>query len=245
MFREIDEIPARGHDLERGEGENVEVGGGGALVDQPLNRSTHSRPSWQGVSLFPPKRMSKNPSKVWKYGGFRKGADGQLRTEKTVCGFCGDEQKFRGTPSNFGQHLKIHHAGQVDLAVGESSQSNSKTPSNAMVQAKFKKRQLDALKLKDEDVNKMKQLVKVLFMHNLTIEPVSVKICYFHSISEFLVTGRSGGGSYTAWRREVFNRKCGATFSEKVEEGVGACRGRSSVHSKVQEGVGGRFGEEV
>ena len=130
LFSEIDEVQPRGHELGRREGGAVEVeGGGDDLMDQPLKSSTHSRPSWQGVSLFPPKKMTKTPSKVWKYGGFRKGADGQLKTEKTVCGFCGEEQKFRGTPSNFGQHLKNHHAGQVDLAVGESSQSNSKTPS--------------------------------------------------------------------------------------------------------------------
>ena len=51
----------------------------------------------------------------------------------------------------------------------EKVAANIEAINSAMVQAKFKKKQLEALKLKDEDVNKMKQLVQVLFMHNLTI----------------------------------------------------------------------------
>ena len=98
-------------------------------VEQLMNNNSrmNSHPSWQGVKLFPPKKVSKNPSRVWQYGGFRKGQDGQLKTENTVCGICGEEQKFRNTPAHLRQHLKNHHAGQVDLEVGESTES--KTPS--------------------------------------------------------------------------------------------------------------------
>ena len=50
----------------------------------------------------------------------------------------------------------------------EKVEANIQAINSAMIEAKFKKKQFDALQLKNEDVSKMKQLVKVHFMHNLT-----------------------------------------------------------------------------
>ena len=77
----------------------------------------------QGKNLFPPKR---NASKAWHYGGFRKKPNGELETDKTVCGLCGHEQKFRNSPTNLAQHLQNLHPGQVDLSQSSGS-SCSKT----------------------------------------------------------------------------------------------------------------------
>ena len=78
----------------------------GGMVEVPIvgedesarggpNRTTAARPSWMGVKLFPPRRTQLNPSKAWQFGGYKKGVDGQLITDKTVCGLCGKEQNFR------------------------------------------------------------------------------------------------------------------------------------------------------
>ena len=93
----------------------------GGMVEVPIvgedesarggpNRTTAARPSWMGVKLFPPRRTQLNPSKAWQFGGFKKGVDGQLITDKTVCGLCGKEQNFRKTPTNLFQHLQNCHA---------------------------------------------------------------------------------------------------------------------------------------
>ena len=90
------------------------------------NNSRKMPPSWQGEKLFPPKRSFKNASKAWQYGGFRKKPNGGLETDKTVCGLCGHEQKFRNSPTNLAQHLQNLHPGQVDLSQSSGS-SCSKT----------------------------------------------------------------------------------------------------------------------
>ena len=68
-----------------------------------VNVRSDARPKWKGTELFPPR---KGASKVWEHGGFRKSERGQLEVDKTVCSHCGLEQAFKGSPSNFDQHLK-------------------------------------------------------------------------------------------------------------------------------------------
>ena len=105
----------------------------GGMVEVPIvgedesarggpNRTTAARPSWMGVKLFPPRRTQLNPSKAWQFGGFKKGVDGQLITDKTVCGLCGKEQKFRQTPTNLFQHLQNCHP--LETGIEPSGQSN-------------------------------------------------------------------------------------------------------------------------
>ena len=77
--------------------------------------------------------------------------------------------RFTATWTMFRSFLNDPNEKKEEDLDEEKVAANIEAINSAMVQAKFKKRQLDALKLKDEDVNKMKQLVQVLFMHNLTI----------------------------------------------------------------------------
>ena len=69
----------------------------------------NNKPSWKGVTLFPPQRKNSNPSKAWQFGGFRK-ENGKLNMENTVCGLCGKEFKYKNTPSHLSQHLQSEHA---------------------------------------------------------------------------------------------------------------------------------------
>ena len=80
--------------LDEGENNNnLNVAAGGEKTAVKVSKG----PSWNGNKLFPPRRKSSKPSKAWTYGGFRKGRDGFLILEKTVCGICGKEQKYRNT----------------------------------------------------------------------------------------------------------------------------------------------------
>ena len=69
-------------------------------------------PSWSGERLYPPNsRKLSNPSKVWQFGGFIKNKNtGLLLTDKTICGICGKEQRYRNSPTNLSQHLASDHA---------------------------------------------------------------------------------------------------------------------------------------
>ena len=71
--------------------------------------ANNNKPSWKGVTLFPPQRKNSNPSKAWQFGGFRK-ENGKLNMENTVCGLCGKEFKYKNTPSHLSQHLQSEHA---------------------------------------------------------------------------------------------------------------------------------------
>ena len=82
---------------------------------------TDARPKWKGTELFPPQKGS---SKVWDHGGFRKNERGQLEADKTVCSHCGLEQSYKGSPSNFDQHLKNAH--KIYCQDDKSSASQSK-----------------------------------------------------------------------------------------------------------------------
>ena len=86
-------------------------------------KESSKQPSWGGNKLFPPSRKSPNPSRAWLFGGFRKDRAGQLITDKTVCGLCGEEQRYRSTPTNLAQHLSTKHS----LQFGVSSSSKAST----------------------------------------------------------------------------------------------------------------------
>ena len=97
--------------LDEGENNNnLNMAAGGEKTAVKVSKG----PSWNGNKLFPPRRKSSKPSKAWTYGGFRKGRDGFLIMEKTVCGICGKEQKYRNTPTNLTQHLQVEHIGVYD-----------------------------------------------------------------------------------------------------------------------------------
>ena len=124
-----------------GEGSRgVESGGRGeatlAIMEENENargksncNTTVRQPTWMGVKLFPPRRTQQNPSKAWQFGGFRKGVDGQLVKDKTVCGICGKEQIFRKTPSNLYQHLQNNHSAETGLELSAQPKQMSETPS--------------------------------------------------------------------------------------------------------------------
>ena len=86
-----------------------------------VNVRSDARPKWKGTELFPPQKGS---SKVWEHGGFRKNERGQLEADKTVCSHCGLEQSYKGSPSNFDQHLKNAH--KIYCQDDKSSASQSK-----------------------------------------------------------------------------------------------------------------------
>ena len=86
-----------------------------------INVRSDARPKWKGTELFPPQKGS---SKVWEHGGFRKNERGQLEADKTVCSHCGLEQSYKGSPSNFDQHLKNAH--KIYCQDDKSSASQSK-----------------------------------------------------------------------------------------------------------------------
>ena len=86
-----------------------------------VNVRSDARPKWKGTELFPPQKGS---SKVWDHGGFRKNERGQLEADKTVCSHCGLEQSYKGSPSNFDQHLKNAH--KIYCQDDKSSASQSK-----------------------------------------------------------------------------------------------------------------------
>ena len=51
--------------------------------------SYNSLPTWQNNYLYPPNsKKLKNPSIVWKFGGFLK-VDGKLQMDQVTCGICG------------------------------------------------------------------------------------------------------------------------------------------------------------
>ena len=51
--------------------------------------SYNSLPTWQNNHLYPPNsKKLKNPSIVWKFGGFLK-VDGKLQMDQVTCGICG------------------------------------------------------------------------------------------------------------------------------------------------------------
>ena len=84
--------------------------------------SQNELPSWQGVTLFPPLRKSRNASPAWKLGGFRMDATGNnLDTTCTVCGLCGLEINYKNTPSSMCQHLRNRHADEFFTAVKDVS----------------------------------------------------------------------------------------------------------------------------
>ena len=53
------------------------------------NNNNNSLPTWQNNHLYPPNsKKLKNPSIVWKFGGFLK-VDGKLQMDQVTCGICG------------------------------------------------------------------------------------------------------------------------------------------------------------
>ena len=93
-------------------GEEVVGGAGADLEEAEAGEKEGKQPKWMGVKLFPP---PKSNSKAWQFGGFRKGINGQLIKSKTVCGICGKEQGYRGTPTNLYQHLVNKHGAETGL----------------------------------------------------------------------------------------------------------------------------------
>ena len=88
--------------------------GKGSKSDTNNNKSSSSKaPHWNGERLYPPARVSKAPSKAWKYGGFRKNKRGELVTNVTVCGLCGKEIRYKNTPTHLSQHLSTFHENEL------------------------------------------------------------------------------------------------------------------------------------
>ena len=111
--RELDAARV-GEEGEDGEAGRVVAGRGEA------GRVNPTVPSWKGDKLFPPIKTTKQQSKAWRYGGFRKKESGELDISKAVCGLCGEEFKYASSPFPLAQHLKRHHEDQVDLGKQEA-----------------------------------------------------------------------------------------------------------------------------
>merc|ERR1712126_12920 len=72
--------------------------------------------SWEGEQLFPPANISKNPSIVWNFGGFRKDSKtGKPDTRVFICSFCGRQLKYCGSTTNLMNHAISQHKNQVSL----------------------------------------------------------------------------------------------------------------------------------
>ena len=79
-------------------------------IDKNRNtKDTKDGPSWKGETLYPPNGTA--TSKVWKLGGFRK-VNGILQKAESVCSVCGQEIKYRSSPTNLQQHLENHHSAE-------------------------------------------------------------------------------------------------------------------------------------
>ena len=78
-------------------------------------QETNNNPilQWNGQPLFPPSsRKLKNPSVVWKFGGFLK-VDGKLELSNTICGLCGNCLPYQNSPGNFQRHLEKYHGNEL------------------------------------------------------------------------------------------------------------------------------------
>ena len=83
-----------------------------------------AHPSWKGETLYPPvKKTRKEPSKAWRFGGFRKGHKGNLMKLCMVCGLCGMEMIYDNSPSGLIGHLKRKHKEVWYGGVGEEDGS--------------------------------------------------------------------------------------------------------------------------
>ena len=91
------------------------------IKDSNNNKNARQYPSWNGERLHPPLRKSSKPSKAWKFGGFRKNKRGEIISAVTVCGLCGEEKKYKNTPSHLLQHLMSCHENEF---FGENDKPN-------------------------------------------------------------------------------------------------------------------------
>ena len=124
------------HELESSE----EVGHGGIVLPD-INDAEEDTPTvvhydesnnndctvkWNDQLLFPPSvRKLKNPSVVWKFGGFPK-VDGKLILEKIICSLCGKHILYQNSPGNFRRHLEAHHRNELDAEENRLNQKKSK-----------------------------------------------------------------------------------------------------------------------
>ena len=77
------------------------------LCESNSNNNKDIAPMWEGQQLFPPNsRKLKNPSVVWKFGGFVK-INGKLVLEHSICGKCGKKVPYQSSPGNFRRHLEF------------------------------------------------------------------------------------------------------------------------------------------
>ena len=99
------------------ESSNRNIGNSGQYDDEDCSQSSlvveesnnNSLPTWENRPLYPPNsKKMKNPSAVWKLGGFFK-VDGILQMEHVICGVCGKKTLYKNSPGNFKGHLEAHH----------------------------------------------------------------------------------------------------------------------------------------
>ena len=76
----------------------------------PVQGSGKGPIMYKDVQLFPPvKRKCSNQSHVWEHGGFVRMEDGSLNKSHVICRHCGTHLKYKGSPSNLGNHVERFH----------------------------------------------------------------------------------------------------------------------------------------
>ena len=79
--------------------------------------------------MYPPNsKKLKNPSIVWKFGGFLK-VDGKLKMDQVTCGICGKKSSYSNSPGNFRRHLEVHHKEEfenAEISIAEKAKSQAK-----------------------------------------------------------------------------------------------------------------------
>lgn len=92
------------------------------MVSKAPSSSSKNQVMYKGIPLFPPDKR-KSTSFAWDHGGFKKLENGQLDRSKILCGHCGVELKYNGSPSILTNHLDRLHKDKLKSDVPKVAQS--------------------------------------------------------------------------------------------------------------------------
>ena len=92
----------------------------------PDNSDANEQCAAKKKELYPPEgKRVKNPSIVWKFGGFRRKENGSLDMEFVFCGLCPKKYKYNNSPSHFKGHLLLEHKRIYEKELGSNDAGKS------------------------------------------------------------------------------------------------------------------------
>ena len=102
----------------------------------PVDSGYNETPAEKKV-LYPPEgKKVKNPSIVWKFGGFQRKENGSLNMEYVFCGLCPKKYKYNNSPSHLKAHLSLEHKDIYEKEL--VSNGSEKLKQNKLTDYKFK-----------------------------------------------------------------------------------------------------------